>query len=226
MSERCVIYDLDGTLLDTIGEIASSGNLMLEAMGHAARPVADYNLLAGQGLPYMVQHALGSDDPAEIARGCELVQEFRAHGDIAPVQPFDGVAEVLEHFQREGWTQGVFSNKPHEEVVKQVGKFFPQVAFASVLGARPNVPVKPDPAGLIESLERVGMTAEQTVYVGDTAADMLVGSRVGAWTVGVLWGFRDEAELRENGAKAIVHEVAQLAGAIEEGLRKAEKLES
>ncbi|MEM6333874.1 MAG: HAD family hydrolase [Planctomycetota bacterium] len=223
MSDRCVIYDLDGTLLDTIGEIASSGNLMLEAMGRAARPAADYNLLAGQGLPYMVQHALGSDDPAEIERGCVLVQEFRANGRAEPVKPFDGVAEVLEGFARAGWTQGVFSNKPHEEVVKQVAHFFPQIEFASVLGARPGVPVKPDPAGLIETLERVGATAARTAYVGDTAADMGAGSAVGAWTVGVLWGFRDEAELVAHGAKAIVREVGELAGAIEGGLGKAEK---
>jgi len=220
MEQRFVVFDLDGTLLDTIGEIAESGNAMLEAMGHAPRPVADYNNLAGQGLPYMVKHALETEDEAEVKRGCELVQKYRAAMSEDAVKPFEGVGALLSGLAEAGWTQGVFSNKPHEEVVKQVARFFPEIGFGSVIGAKPDVPVKPDPAGLLTTLEVLKATPEQTVYVGDTAADMSCGSAVGTYNVGVLWGFRDEDELRSNGADAIVHRVEDLIGAIEAGLRE------
>ncbi|MEO0965466.1 MAG: HAD family hydrolase [Planctomycetota bacterium] len=220
MEKRCVVFDLDGTLLDTIGEIAESGNAMLVAMGREPRPEADYNLLAGQGLPYMVKHALRTEDEAEIARGCELVQRYRAEMDGDIVRPFAGAAELLAELAAAGWTLAVFSNKPHDEVVKQVAQHFPEIAFASVLGARPGVPVKPDPAGLHDTLERMEARGECTVYVGDTAADMTAGTAAGTWNIGVLWGFRDADELRSTGAHDIVEELAELGPAIEAGIAR------
>ncbi|MEM9251900.1 MAG: HAD family hydrolase [Planctomycetota bacterium] len=217
MSKRCVVFDLDGTLLDTLGEIAESGNAMLVEMGREPRPEADYNLLAGQGLPYMVKNALRTEDDAEVERGCELVQAYRAKMDGSAVQPFDGAAELLAKLADAGWTLAVFSNKPHDEVIRQVAAYFPDIPFASVMGARPDIPVKPHPAGLHETLEIMGAGPEHTVYVGDTAADMKVGTAVGAWNIGVLWGFRDEDELRTHGAHDIVEELADLADAIEAG---------
>lgn len=210
MSRRAVMFDLDGTLLDSLKDIAASMNHALEAVGRPARSLQDYRHLAGQGVDYLVAHALGPDH-LHLAPRCKAA--YLAHYNTHRYDTsglFPGIAELLDALTRRGIRLTVLSNKLDDAARQMVARFLDRWTFDVVRGATQGVPLKPDPTAALAILDQLAIPAEQWLYVGDTAADMQTGRSAGLFTVGVTWGFRDEPELREFGAHAIISQPAEL----------------
>lgn len=207
MKPTAAIFDLDGTLLDTLTDIAEASNRSLAELHFPTHPTADYRTLVGDGVFVLFRRAL----PGDVAEDEQLVHRcvnaFHHHYDQlwnATSRPYEGIVEMLEALLDRDVTLAVLSNKPHEFTVSCVRHFFPDVPFARVLGHRPGAPRKPDPAGVEEILQRISAAPKACLYVGDTDTDMQTAGNSGCIPVGVTWGFRSAEELVANGAAHLI----------------------
>jgi phosphoglycolate phosphatase len=210
MPYAAVMFDLDGTLADTLADIATAGNHAMAAVGRPGFPVDRYRTLAGQGLPRLIEDALGTEHQHLFDAA---FAEFKAHyatHRYDQTRPFDGIAELLDTLSRDGVLLAVMSNKPDEATVDMVQQVFGRWDFAAVRGHLDGYPVKPDPRAAVEMAGELGVPPSDWAYVGDTDVDMQTGKAAGFFTVGVTWGFRDENELRRCGADAIIDRPAEL----------------
>ena len=211
MKNQAVMFDLDGTLADTLADIAAAGNHMLSQFSQAPLPMQRYRYLAGQGVRYLVREALNTHDSDDrIERGIALVEGFYAQHEHERTVAYPGVDDLLEALSRRGVAMAVLSNKPDAPARHLVAHLFADLEFQAVRGHRDGAALKPDPAAALEIARELAIPPENWLYVGDTAVDMQTGRGAGMTTVGVTWGFRDEPELLESGAQAIIHEPMQL----------------
>ena len=215
---NAVMFDLDGTLADTLADIAAAANFALTSLGHNTIDLPDYRYLAGQGLEYLITHALGqvtetkpqSISHEQIQAGMDQFKFFYKDHSLDQTKPFDGIADVLNKLNARQIPVCILSNKPHHATCDVVQKIFGQWTFAHVLGHVEGAPLKPDPTTAIELAGKMSVAPDTMLYVGDTSADMQTAKAAGFFAVGVLWGFRDEPELRESGADAIVNHPIEL----------------
>ena len=218
MRFRAALFDLDGTLLDTLEDIASSMNAVLEAHGLPAHAVNSYRLFVGDGMEILVRRALppGLSENADLVAAClrDMRDEYsRRCYDTS--RPYPGIPEMLGGITRLGLKLAVFSNKSHDFTTGMTLRFFPGIPFSTVLGLTPDVPRKPDPAGALLIAREAGIAPADFLYLGDTSTDMVTATSAGMFAVGAAWGFRGEKELRESGASVIVNkpgEVLALCG--------------
>lgn len=221
MKKKAAIFDLDGTIADTLESIAYSTNVTLESLGLMKRLVEEYNYYAGDGADVLVMRALkAACENEEQAK--ELYPRARAKYKevfedycMYKVKPFDGMVELLEGLKAKGIKIGVLSNKPHDRAVDVVNELFGEGYFDLVCGQKEGIPKKPDPSGAKIMLDEFGVEASECLYVGDTNVDMQTGKNTGMFTVGVLWGFRDREELENNNADAIIAHPLELLEYIE-----------
>lgn len=209
-----VIFDLDGTLLDTIGDLAVACNASLALRGLPQHSYEKYCGYVGNGVMRLVERALPEElrTPHTVASlRADFVKYYTEHIDTY-TKPYAGIAELVEELVRRDVRVAVASNKFQAGVEKLVGLYFPQVAFAAVLGQREGVPLKPDPAVAEEILSRTGVPRERVLYVGDSGIDMLTAQAAGLRSVGVTWGFRKREELAQAGAQHIVDRPEQIIG--------------
>ncbi|MEX0774856.1 MAG: HAD family hydrolase [Phycisphaeraceae bacterium] len=199
-----LMFDLDGTLADTLRDIAGGGNHMLATLGLPTLPVDRYRHLAGQGAPWLVEHALGPEHGELATRGLALFKAFQLEHGLDHTAPYPGIAELLDECRRRGLKTAVLSNKPHPATLLAVQRVLGRWRFDAVLGHEPDGPLKPDPAGALAIADRLAVPPAHWLYLGDTRVDMLTGKAAGMFTVGALWGFRQQTELLEAGADAIV----------------------
>ncbi|WP_165175563.1 HAD hydrolase-like protein [Desulfovibrio sp. ZJ369] len=212
---KAFIFDLDGTLLDTLEDIASACNAMLAAHKYPAHSVAAYRRLVGNGFGRLVRGALppGIGEALAPDRLEALTAEARAFYGAhmcGCTRPYPGVPEALKELARRGFTLAVLSNKPDNFTAGLLPRYFPDIPFALVRGARPGMPLKPDPAGPRAMLTELGLEAGQCFYVGDSDVDILTAHNAGMISVGVAWGFRGLAEVRAAGAHYLVDTPDQL----------------
>lgn len=205
-----VMFDLDGTLADTLADIAAAGNHVLTRLGKPPRPLRDYRYLAGQGAPWLVREALGPELAQHVDEGVTELKRFQLERAHALTTLYPGVAELLDELTRRGLKLAVLSNKPDAATKQLVGHLLARWKFAAVRGHREGGPLKPDPAAAVEIARELGVPVERWLYVGDTMVDMKTARGAGMFAVGVLWGFRDEPELREHGADAIVKQAGEI----------------
>lgn len=216
MSYRGVLFDLDGTLLDTLQDLADSVNRMLAARGLPIHPLDAYRYFVGDGARNLVTRALPADlrDAATVTQAlADYQRDYGLHWADA-TRPYDGIPELLDELTARGMAIAVLSNKPHVFTEKCVAHFLGRWTFKAVLGQRDRVPHKPDPAGALEAAKIMNLAPSQVLYVGDTATDMQTARAAGMFPLGVTWGFRPESELRENGASAIAHHPSGVLDAI------------
>lgn len=210
MKKKAAIFDLDGTIADTLESIAYSANITLESLGLMKRPVEEYNYYAGDGADVLIMRALKAACENE-----EQVEELYPRARVKykevfvdycmyNVKPFDGIAKLLNGLKARGIKIGVLSNKPHDRAVDVVNELFGEGYFDLVCGQKEGIPKKPDPSGANIMMKEFGIEATECLYVGDTNVDMQTGKNTGMFTVGVLWGFRDREELENNNADAII----------------------
>ncbi|MBP7634154.1 HAD family hydrolase [Candidatus Ozemobacteraceae bacterium] len=203
---RGIIFDLDGTLLDTLADIADSTNRVLLRQGFATHPLDAYRYFVGDGMRMLAERALPADRRVpetvdEVFR--EVHAEYDRHwADVT--RPYDGIQGLLDGLLARGVEMSVLSNKPDEFTVMMVEHYFPGVPFRRVYGAGAGIPRKPDPAGALRIAAESGLPPESFLYLGDTMVDMKTAVAAGMFPIGALWGFREEAELREGGAKLLV----------------------
>lgn len=205
---KAVIFDLDGTLLDTLQDLADSGNAVLASRGFPIHPVDDYRTFIGNGMLNLVRDIFPrAHRPAEGEETESMVLEYRAayarHWQNTTV-PFPGIAELLDGLKAGGVPIGVLSNKAHDFTIKCVDAFLPDWSWDVVLGARDGIERKPDPAGAFEAAALLGVAPGDCFFIGDSDVDMITALNSGMHPVGVSWGFRPVEELIGAGARTIL----------------------
>ncbi|MBA7561917.1 N-acetylmuramic acid 6-phosphate phosphatase [subsurface metagenome] len=212
MKFKAVIFDLDGTLLNTLVDLAAAVNLVLAANGFKTHPVEAYKYLVGRGMENLVRSALAAEksDRKTILHLQRQIEAEYAKCWADTTGTYAGIPELLDGLVERNISMAVLSNKPHSFMQLIVDKFFSNWRLEAVLGARETCPKKPDPAGAKEIVSILKLREDQVLYVGDTDTDMQTAHNAGLLPVGVLWGFRTEKELRDNGAWQIAAEPAEL----------------
>ncbi|MFA5561134.1 MAG: HAD family hydrolase [Eubacteriales bacterium] len=200
------LFDLDGTLLNTLPTIAHYVNEALRWLGFGAIEESRYKYFAGHGAKNLIRRALahhGCSDPVLLERCFLRYTDTYNQAPLYLTTPYDGILPLLEALRQQGMPCAVLSNKQDEAVREILPRFFGD-AFIVVRGALPGVPLKPDPAAALALLRELGLAPGECLYVGDTDVDMQTGKRAGMRTVGVLWGFREKEELAQNGADLLI----------------------
>jgi phosphoglycolate phosphatase len=203
---RAVIFDLDGTLLNTLEDIAASMNAALAANGFQTHPADAYRLLIGRGMMNLARAALPEDarEPAVVQKAAAAMRREYEKRWADKTRPYDGIPELLEKLCGAGIKTAVLSNKPDDFTRKCVGKFFPQYRFDAVLGEQPWIPKKPDPAAAFEIARQLGFSPAFFACLGDSDIDMQTAAAAGMLPLGALWGFRSAEELNEHGAQRLL----------------------
>lgn len=196
------IFDLDGTLLDSLEDLADSSNHILGLHGYPPHPVEAYRYFVGDGIRKLVERTL-----PEEARRDEVIDviykeflEYYAIHKMDKTQPYAGIVALLEGLQAKGVKLAVASNKAHEAMAPLMAHFFPTIRFTAVLGNKPGARPKPDPGIVLEIMRIAQEDTTTTVYAGDSGVDMETAARAGLRKVGVLWGYRTKEELLAAGA--------------------------
>jgi phosphoglycolate phosphatase len=213
LSFDAAIFDLDGTLVDSLEDLADSVNQVLEESGYPPHPLHAYRRFVGDGIVALVRRALppSARDQQSLARCTDEMRDVYAERWNRKTRPYRGIPELLTELERRGIVTGVLSNKPHAMTQKVVGELLPTSRFDAVLGAEAGFPRKPDPAGALEAARMMNVSPEKTVYFGDSDTDMHTANAAGMYAVGVLWGFRDGDELRAAGARTLVSSPDEIA---------------
>ena len=219
MPDSLVIFDLDGTLANTLADIASVMNRVLSARGYETYPTGAYRRFVGDGVEMLARRTL-PEQARELAP--ELAAEFRrdyAEHMVDETQAYTGVPEMLDALQARGLRLAIVSNKPHAATLFLVERLFDRWPFLAVHGARDDWPLKPDPALSLAVAAEAGVPPARCLFVGDSSVDMATGLSAGMHPVGVLWGFRDRDELLAHGAEAVVARPGELPPLVDELLR-------
>ena len=212
MKYRAVIFDLDGTLLDTLEDLADSLNRVLQERGLPTHPTEAFRYFVGNGAALLVSRALPPERQSdELAADC--LQAFRQeyqHNWNVKTKPYAGVSELLDALTAQGIAMAVLTNKPQHFAELCVQAHFSKWNFAMILGQRDGVPMKPDPGGTREVLRCLHVPSQACVYMGDSDVDMQTALNADLLPVGAAWGFRSEEELRAAGAADVIRQPTEL----------------
>lgn len=208
--KQLAIFDLDGTLLNTITDLGASTNFALHSMGFSEHPLSAYNYMVGNGVRKLMERAQPDASPQVID---ELLTHFRSHYDehcTDTTKPYPGIPELLAELREKGVKLAVATNKYQAAADKIINHFFPDVEFEAVLGQIPERPVKPDPSVVFAILNLCPTQKRDVLYVGDSAVDIETARRACVESVGVTWGFRPVSELRKACADHVVSLPAEI----------------
>ncbi len=208
------LFDLDGTLIDSLPDITAAGNHAMQTVGRPGITQDQCRFYAGQGLPNFIRTALGPDhqDLYDDALAAHLGY-YRDHGGSL-TRVFPGVDAMLDRLKAAGLKRAILSNKPHAATLGDISRLLGRHDFDVAVGHRDGYLVKPDTRSALEIIEKLGVEPARVAYVGDTAADMQTAVGAGFFPIGVTYGFRERAELEENGAEVIVDDAPAVAEAI------------
>ena len=209
---RAIIFDLDGTLLDTLEDLADAMNAVLDRESFPRHPVDAYRYFVGDGVEMLVRRALGQEDAeaALVGRCMEAMEEEYARRWDARTRPYPGIPELLNALEERAFPKAIFSNKPDPFTQLTVERLLAGWRFAPVRGARPDFPRKPDPAGALAIATHWRIDPAEILYLGDTNTDMQTARTANMFAVGATWGFRPRAELEASGARHIVDHPLEL----------------
>lgn len=217
--KKAVIFDLDGTLSDSIASMKYCGNACLKELGLRGFEEEDYKYFVGDGAANLVRRILAAAGDGELTHFEEAYRRYKeifAENCMRKVKPYEGITALLDSLKKKGIYLAVLSNKPHAQSIEVVETLFGKGVFDIICGQEEGRPIKPDPAGVFQILQRfreemgVELRPENLIYLGDTGTDMKTGRSAGAFTVGALWGFRKKEELLENGADELIAAPLQL----------------
>ena len=214
---KACIFDMDGTVADTINSIAYFANNALNYAGLPSIDIEEYKYLIGNGAKTLVKRMLD-----KIGADENLFDEVFTHYSttydnnfLYLTEPYEGIPELLETLKKKGITIAILSNKPHATTTKVSAALFGNDLIDICYGGRDGIALKPDPTSALGIVNELGMEKEECIYIGDTSTDMKTGKNAGLYTVGVLWGFRKRDELEENGADAIISHPSELLNIID-----------
>ena len=210
--KKLVIFDLDGTLLDTIADLAESANYALKQLDYPTHPVDAIRTFVGNGINKLLERALPAHEQTE-----ENIMRMRSHfvpyydihnADLST--PYPGIVSLLEDLQAKGILIAVASNKYQAATVKLVKQYFTSIDFVEILGQREGINVKHDPTIVFDILKKANVSREETLYVGDSGVDMQTAINAGVDAVGVTWGFRPRAELENFQPMGLIDKAEEL----------------
>lgn len=214
--KKLVIFDLDGTLLDTIADLAESANYALKQLGYPTHDIETIRTFVGNGINKLLERALPSHEQTEenvIRMRSHFVPYYDVHNaDLS--NPYPGIVSLLEDLQAKSIQIAVASNKYQEATVKLVKQYFPDIDFIEILGQREGINVKPDPTIVFDILQKADVSKEDILYVGDSGVDMQTAINAGVDAVGVTWGFRPRAELESFQPMGLIDKAEELLGFI------------
>lgn len=211
---KTLLFDLDGTLMNTLQDITDSVNYAMEKMHFSLRSPEEVRLAVGNGVVKLAENLLSEETAETREKFLEIFRPYYAVHASDKSQPYEGLPAVLERLQKEGYVCAIVSNKP-DEATSEIGKkFFP--TFPLALGQRENIPRKPNAAPVEFALKTLGNTKAECIYIGDSEVDVLTAANAKVPCIGVTWGFRNEAVLREAGAKHLAHTPEELYEKIHE----------
>jgi phosphoglycolate phosphatase len=208
---KACVFDLDGTLIDSLADIAGALNRCLGLLGLPGHPIERYRYMVGEGVPKLCERAVGKTHPHMVARLAELARPAYRAQLIGQTKPYAGVNNLVAALRDADVPLAVLSNKPHDLSVRIVRHFWPDGDFASVYGYLEEGHRKPSPKYLLRICDELGVSAAQTWMIGDTPTDMETARAAGAVGVGVTWGFRPRDDLAAAGASQLVDSPAALA---------------
>ena len=211
---KLIIFDLDGTLIDTREDIANACNYALEQCGYPIHALDKYNMMVGRGIDNLFRAALPAESSTEenVARMRSVFVPYYNEHKCDFTKPYDGIIDALEELYAAGYKFAVASNKYQEGTEQLVEKFFGKYGFVSILGQREGKPIKPDPMIVSEAMEGLpGVALEEVVYCGDSDVDMQTGLGAGVRTIGVTWGFRTREELEAYKPYALIDHPREIA---------------
>lgn len=210
--KKLIIFDLDGTLINTIADLGACTNYALEKLGYPTHDIESYKFRVGNGINNLFRRALpeGEKTDENVLRvRREFIPYYNAHNtDLS--RPYPGMVELLEALQTERILLAVASNKYQEATTKIIGELYPSIRFSAVLGQREGINIKPDPQIVFDILQATGADKSDVLYVGDSGVDMQTGLNAGVETCGVTWGFRPRTELEPFHPQHIVDSVEEL----------------
>jgi phosphoglycolate phosphatase len=217
MKFEAIIFDLDGTLLNSLEGIGDAMNILLQRLGYPTHPLEAYKYFVGEGIIQLVKRALPKDKGNLHDLG-QLVIDYRAIYDTTWPQkspPYDGIPELLDALSCKNIKPAILSNKSDDFTRRMVSGLLPRWTFETVKGVRPGAPRKPDPAAALQIAGMTGIAPGKTVFMGDSDVDMQTAVNADMYPVGVLWGFREADELLANGAKHLLEHPMELLGILE-----------
>ncbi len=219
MRPDAVIFDLDGTLLDTLGDIRMTVNSVMESNGYPSRGIEAFRKGVGWGVEHLIRSIAGEQvlGDADISRiGAEIRKRYE-NLEKPLTEPYQGVNKMLEEIQASGIPMAVLTNKPQRAAELTVMQFFPWIAFQNVTGSLPDRPAKPSPEAALSVAGALGAGPAGTVLIGDSEVDILTGRNAGMVTIGVEWGFRGRRELEAAGADVILRTPAEVVSYVLRG---------
>ena len=208
-----VIFDLDGTLIDSLEDIANAANATLAELGKPTCTLESFKTHVGDGVSVLFQRALPETrtDPQLLERCMGIYQGYYDRGWDRCTEPYPGILQMLQKAQQEGLKLAVLSNKPDHFTKRCVERFLPGVSFTHVIGHSERFPRKPDPQSAIWIASEISQSPTRIAYVGDTNTDMKTATGAGLYPIGVSWGFRQVEEIVQAGAQAICNTSEELS---------------
>lgn len=211
--KKLIIFDLDGTLLNTIADLAQSTNHALQVLGYPTHEESAYNFMVGNGINKLFERTLPEGEKSE-ENVLRVRKEFIPYYDVHNAdksQPYPGIPELLEQMQEKGMQLAVASNKYQAATEKLIAHYFPNIRFTAVFGQREGINVKPDPTVVFDILKIAQVAKEEVLYVGDSGVDMQTAANAGVTACGVSWGFRPRAELESFHPAHVVEQASEIA---------------
>jgi len=214
---KALIFDLDGTLLNTLEDLADAVNRVLSRKGFPTHDLDTFRFFVGEGVVVLITRSLPEDkrDDESIRTCLEAFRDDYGHNWNVKTKPYDGVAEMLDALTDRGLKMAILSNKPDDFTKRCVSELLSSWSFGVVFGQRDGIPPKPDPAGALEVAELLDLAPADFIYLGDSAVDMKTAAAACMFPVGALWGFRPIQELQEGGARVLIEhpmEILDLMG--------------
>lgn len=210
MSLKALIFDLDGTLLNTIDDLGDSANHILCKLGFPTHTIDEYKYFVGNGIPKLIERCLPPDKQEYKEQALSMFMEYYALHSEDKTAAYDGILELLTTARKKGLKLGVITNKAHNIAQQVVPHFLGDGVFDYIRGLDEKIKAKPCPDGALDVAERLGVQPSEVLYIGDSGVDMQTAVNAGFTPCGVLWGFRTEKELLDNGAKYIAHEPSDI----------------
>ena len=210
--KKLVIFDLDGTLLNTIADLAHSTNYALNKLGYPTHDIEKYNFMVGNGINKLFERALPEGEKTE-ENVLRVRKEFIPYYDVHNADdshPYPSISELLSYLQSEGIQLAVASNKYQAATEKLIAYYFPEIRFTAVFGQREGVNVKPDPTIVFDILKLADVRKEDVLYVGDSGVDMQTAANANVTACGVTWGFRPRTELEKFNPAYIVDSAKEI----------------
>lgn len=220
--KRLAVFDLDGTLLNTIDDLGNAANHALATKGFPIHNMASYPFLVGNGVRNLLLRALPESARTEavVSDVLKVFKEYYNEHNCVATVPYEGIPELLRELAALGVKIAVASNKYQQATEKIVCHYFPDIEFVTINGQQEGIPVKPDPSIVFDVLGKAQVTKDDTVYIGDSGVDMETARRACVDSIGVTWGFRPEKELMEHYADFIVHSPTEILSIIKNSQSK------